>query len=74
MATKDEAQKIPKDQMNTELSSEEEKKKKPEEVGVADKNPDMEDPRLFSPLQEPDRPAPEERSPEEKKNPEDSTD
>ena len=34
------------------------------------KNPDEEDPRLISPLQEPDRPAPSERIPEERKDPE----
>ena len=74
MANNDEAQETSKDQINTELSSEEQKKKKPEELEVIEKNPDIEDPRLFSPLQEPDRPAPTERSSEEKKNPEDSKD
>jgi hypothetical protein len=34
------------------------KKKKQAEI---EENPDLEDPRLYSPLQEPDRPAPEER-------------
>ena len=35
------------------------KKKKQAEI---EENPDLEDPRLYSSLQEPDRPAPEERS------------
>jgi len=30
-----------------------------------EENPDLEDPRLYSPLQEPDRPAPQERSQDE---------
>ena len=38
---------------------EKQKKKKQAEI---EENPDLEDPRLYSPLQEPDRPAPEERS------------
>ena len=37
----------------------EKKKRKQAEI---EENPDLEDPRLYSPLQEPDRPAPEERS------------
>jgi len=74
MATDNESQKIPKDQMNTGVPTEEEKRKKIEEEGVAEKNPDIEDPRLYSPLQEPDRPAPSERTSEEKKEPEDSSD
>lgn len=36
-------------------------KKIPTEEEDLDKNPDIEDPRLYSPLQEPDRPAPCER-------------
>jgi hypothetical protein len=38
---------------------ERQKKKKQAEI---EENPDLEDPRLYSPLQEPDRPAPQERS------------
>ena len=41
----------------------EKKKKKQAEI---EQNPDLEDPRLYSPLQEPDRPAPQERSQDEK--------
>jgi hypothetical protein len=39
-----------------------EKRKKQSEI---DENPDLEDPRLYSPLQEPDRPSPSERVHEE---------
>jgi hypothetical protein len=41
---------------------EKQKKKKQAEI---EENPDLEDPRLYSPLQEPDRPAPEEREQDE---------
>ena len=75
MSTDDESQKTSKDQQNTGLPIEEEKeKKKIEQEGVTEKNPDVEDPRLYSPLQEPDRPAPSERTSEEKKDSEDSPD
>jgi len=43
------------------------------EEGI-DKNPDVEDPRLFSPLQEPDRPAPDERTSEQTKDSKSSSD
>lgn len=36
-----------------------------ERLAVIDQNPDLEDPRLYSPLQEPDRPSRESRRPEE---------
>lgn len=46
---------------------EHEKSKKQSEI---DENPDLEDPRLYSPLQEPDRPNPTERIHEEEGEPE----
>ena len=63
----DKPQEKPENQMNTRLPNkeEEEKKKKIEEEGSADNNPDLEDPRLYSPLQEPDRPDPSERTSED---------
>jgi len=45
-----------------ESEMEKQKKKKQAEI---EENPDLEDPRLYSPLQEPDRPAPQERSQDE---------
>lgn len=67
MASKKDEQDTLKDKAITELTIEEEiKKKKAIEAEEAiEKNPDVEDPRLFSPLQEPDRPASNERCPEE---------
>jgi len=41
---------------------EKQEKKKQAEI---EENPDLEDPRLYSPLQEPDRPAPKERNRDE---------
>jgi hypothetical protein len=49
--------------------SDKEKEKVEEKISTEekdiDKNPDIEDPRLYSPLQEPDRPAPSERATDE---------
>ena len=71
----DESQKRPKDKENTVLPHDEEKEKKQfEGEGFAEKNPDVEDPRLYSSLQEPDRPAPSERATEEKEGSKDSPD
>ena len=50
----------------TESEQEKERKKKQSEI---EENPDLEDPRLYSPLQEPDRPDPTERTHEEKDEP-----
>ena len=47
----------------TESEREKERKKKQSEI---DENPDLEDPRLYSPLQEPDRPDPTERTDKKK--------
>jgi hypothetical protein len=75
MATDDKSQKTSKNQTNTRVSSEEEKgKEKIKEEGVVKENPDVDDPRLYSPLQEPGRPDPIERTSEEKKDSEDSQD
>ena len=43
----------------------EEKKPGEEEIAKIEGNPDLEDPRLYSPLQEPDRPDPSLRTHEE---------
>ena len=63
MAGNKEAQKILKDEATTDLSAESEMKKRKiiKKKEIIEKNPDVEDPRLVSPLQEPDRPAPRER-------------
>ena len=76
MTTNEEEQETSKDKTTTELSAEEEMKKKKaiEAEEAIKKNPDVEDPRLFSSLQEPDRPASHERYSEEKtdsENPDD---
>ena len=50
----------------SESELEKQKKKKQTEI---EENPDLEDPRLYSPLQEPDRPAPKERTRDEEDEP-----
>ncbi|MFC1866372.1 hypothetical protein ACFLYB_06655 [Chloroflexota bacterium] len=60
----------PKDKINKEelimkAEAHEEKKKTDEDNLDIEKNPDIEDPRLYSPLQEPDIPHPSERIAEE---------
>ena len=49
-------------------------KGKIKEEAVIEENPDVDDPRLYSPLQEPDRPDPGERKSEEEKDSGDSQD
>ncbi len=70
MTSKDEEQETLKDKETTEPSAEDNagKKQSPESEEAVEKNPDVEDPRLFSPLQEPDRPGTEERASDEKAN------
>jgi hypothetical protein len=46
----------------TESEAEEEREKKKKKQLEIDENPDLEDPRLYSPIQEPDRPDPSERT------------
>lgn len=76
MSTDEEAQETLKDKTNKGLSAEEElpKDKTIEAEKPVEKNPDIEDPRLFSPLQEPDRPDSQERCSEEKENSENHAD
>jgi len=50
----------------SESELEKQEKKKQAEI---EENPDLEDPRLYSPLQEPDRPAPKERTRDEEDEP-----
>lgn len=50
----------------SESELEKQEKKKQAEI---EENPDLEDPRLYSPLQEPDRPAPKERTRDEEDAP-----
>lgn len=53
-------------QINKGTSTEEKNEKgKIEEEAVVEENPDVDDPRLYSPLQEPDRPDPGERKAED---------
>jgi len=57
---KDDAEVVPESEL------EKQEKKKRAEI---EENPDLEDPRLYSPLQEPDRPAPKERTRDEEDEP-----
>ena len=71
MDTNEEAQKNLESETTGDLYDIDEKKKKKMVEGEiteedTEKNPDLADPRLFSPLQEPDRPSSHERSSEEK--------
>ncbi|MFW6126181.1 MAG: hypothetical protein ACOC58_03665 [Chloroflexota bacterium] len=49
--------------------AEEKKPTEAEKLAVIDQNPDLEDPRLYSPLQEPDRPSRNSRRAEEPQAP-----
>ena len=61
------------DQDNSTRPSDEEKEKNKCVEETFDVNdPDVEDPRLYSPIQEPDRPDPVERACEENKEPDNS--
>ncbi|MBN1227104.1 MAG: hypothetical protein JXA79_08930 [Deltaproteobacteria bacterium] len=61
--------KYPNSDNNTEVAFEDEREKSKKQSEI-DENPDLEDPRLYSPLQEPDRPNPTERIHEEESEPE----
>jgi hypothetical protein len=73
MDTSEEAQKKLESETTGDLYDIDEKKKKKmveREITEEDteRNPDLPDPRLFSPIQEPDRPSSHERSSEEKED------